>query len=106
MAITGKPIAMGISGGTVYFPVSYTARHSMRDDGSVVLLESGQATFDKPTPGNSDHSRRQKRHGGAGWHLRRGDRQRGRHDLFRRHRKWRGACDADKRSVRYEIRIG
>lgn len=49
MAITGKPIAMGISGGTVYFPVSYTARHSMRDDGSVVLLESGQATFDKPT---------------------------------------------------------
>lgn len=27
MAITGKPIAMGISGGTVYFPVSYTARH-------------------------------------------------------------------------------
>ena len=49
MAITGKPIAIGISGGTVYFPVSYTARHSMRDDGSVVLLESGQATFDKPT---------------------------------------------------------
>lgn len=49
MAITGKPITIGISGGTVYLPVSYTARHSMRDDGSVVLLESGQATFDKPT---------------------------------------------------------
>lgn len=49
MTITGKPIAIGVSGGTVYFPVSYTARHSMRDDGSVVLLESGQATFDKPT---------------------------------------------------------
>lgn len=49
MTITGKPIAMGIGGGTVYLPVSYTARHSMRDDGSVVLLESGQVTFEKPT---------------------------------------------------------
>ena len=72
MAITGKPIAMGISGGTVYFPVSYTARHSMRDDGSVVLLESGQATFEKPTPATVTTA---ECHGGAGWHLRRGDRQ-------------------------------
>lgn len=49
MAIIGKPIAMGISGGTVYFPVSYTAAYSMMDDGSVVLLESGQATIETPT---------------------------------------------------------
>lgn len=44
-----NPSQLVLAGGTVYFPVSYTARHSMRDDGSVVLLESGQASFEKPT---------------------------------------------------------
>ncbi len=50
MAITGKALVMGGGGGTVYFPVSYTAAYSMRDNGDVVLLESGQATFETPTP--------------------------------------------------------